>query len=151
GLLILARSLADDGGVTLGVEQVVRELESRSKRVAEAAQCRDILLRGLAKNAARNTAEGNECARLHGLQVADVGLGQRLSRRFEVQHLSAGHARAATGARKLKAKLGSYSGAGMRARIGKHLESKRQQCIACEDGGRFIECLVHRRAAAPQI
>jgi hypothetical protein len=70
---------------------------------------------------------------------------------FSVSSRSAGHARAATRARKLKAKLGSYSGAGVRARIGKHLESQRQQCIACEDRGRLIERLVHGWPAAPQV
>ncbi len=39
----------------------------------------------------------------------------------------------------------------MRARIGKDLESQRQQSIACKDRGRLVERLVHRRAPPPQI
>ena len=84
-------------------------------------------------------------------KVADVGFGQRLARRFEVEHLPASHARAAARARKLKAKLGSHGGARMRAGVGKDLESQRQQCIACKNRGRLVEGLVHGRPAAPQI
>ena len=76
---------------------------------------------------------------------------KRLARRFEIEHLAASHARAASRARHSQRQLGARPPDRDGSRDRQDLEGERQQRVAGKDGRRLVEGPVDGGTSAPDI
>ncbi len=89
------------------------------------------------------------CRRRTSASVGRAGWSQLVG--LQVEALTADHAGGTGCARETEGQLGAHGGIGVGVRTGQQLERDGQQGVAGQDGGPFVEGLVHGRPAATQI
>src|SRR6202011_1878295 len=91
---VLAGLLAERGGVTFDVEQIVGDLEGFAERAAVVVERLIFLWRGLAEDRAGNAAVAQQRAGLHLLQPRDIDrfAVAEAALAGEVEHLAPHHA-----------------------------------------------------------
>ncbi len=134
-----------------GVEQIINDLERQPQIVRIGTERVAVLHRGFTKNGARFCRRCDQFARFHALQARDRADVER--RRFgdQVEHLASHHTLHARRPRERGDKTAAHLRVFVRARIGEDFERESEQSVAREDGRRFVEFLMHRRAAAAQV
>ncbi len=85
------------------------------------------------------------------LRASGLAVSGEAPLRLEVEHLPAGHAADAGGARQRGNERDADCRVGIGLLVGKHVEGKRQKRVADEDRGRVVIGAVRRRPAAAEI
>ena len=124
-----AGRLAERSRIALDVEQIVGDLEGFAERAAVIVERLVFVLRGLAEDRAGDAAEAQQRAGLHLLQPRHVDRLAVAEAAFagEIEHLAAGHAADAGGARQRARQQQAHVGVLVDLVAGDDVEGERQQ------------------------
>src|SRR5262249_36087630 len=150
---VLAGRFADQSRIAFAVQQIIGDLNRFAARRAIAREPPGPRRAGAAENAAGLASEAKERAGLHRLKEPYL-VGAMTDRTEaalggEIEHLAAGHAADAGGARQGADKFDPHGGIRMGVLAREYIESKSQKPVAGENRRPFVEFTVRGRLSAP--